>query len=50
MNDSILRVLSTNLRGFRTNVVELTHAFVLKHSVDIVITVETVLTDTCHHL
>ena len=47
MDTSSLRVLSCNLRGFRTNVGELTHTFVLKHHVDVVVTVETFLDDSC---
>ena len=35
------------MRGFRTNVGELTHTFVLKHQIDIVVAVETFLDDTC---
>ena len=41
-----LLVLSANVRGFRTNVGELTHSCILKHDIDIVITVETFLDET----
>ena len=47
MDASSLRVLSANVRGFRTNVGELTHTFVLKNSVDVVVAVETFLDDRC---
>ena len=47
MDVSSLRVLSAHVRGFRTNVGELTHTFVLKHRVDVVMTVETFLDDSC---
>ena len=46
MNNSI-RILSANLRGFRTNIGELTHSFVRKHQLDIVVTVETFLDRNC---
>nr|XP_027209302.1 uncharacterized protein LOC113802849 [Penaeus vannamei] len=41
-----LRILSANLRGFQTNVGELTHNFVMPNSIDIVATVETSLNDS----
>lgn len=41
-----LRVLSANLRGFRTNVGEFTHA-ALRNRADIVVAVETFLNDDC---
>ena len=41
-----LKILSSNVRGFRTNVGELTHAAV-KNKADIVVAVETFLNDTC---
>ena len=41
-----LRILSANLRGFRTNVGELTHA-ALRNKADIVVAVETFLNDDC---
>lgn len=44
MNTISLRVLSVNMRRYRTNVDELTHTFVLKHNVD-VMAVETFLDD-----
>ena len=47
MDTSSLRVISANLRGFRTNVGELTHSFVLKNSVDVVVTVDTFLDESC---
>ena len=46
MAPSSLRILSANIRGFRTNVGELTHT-VLRNRVDIVVAVETFLDDTC---
>ena len=41
-----LKILSANIRGFRTNVGELTHA-VLRNKADIVVAVETFLNDIC---
>ena len=41
-----MRILSANIRGFRTNVGELTNA-VLRNRADIVVAVETFLNDTC---
>ena len=41
-----LRILSANIRGFRTNVGELTHA-ALRHGADVVVAVETFLNDDC---
>lgn len=38
-----LVVVSANMRGFRTNVPELTHSYVLKNDVNVVVTVETFL-------
>ncbi|XP_045137182.1 uncharacterized protein LOC123519742 [Portunus trituberculatus] len=46
MTPSSLRILSSNVRGFRTNVGELTHA-ALKNKADIVVAVETFLNDSC---
>ena len=40
---SSIRILSANVRGFRTNVGELTHNYILKHSADIIILCETFL-------
>ncbi|XP_045112274.1 uncharacterized protein LOC123505177 [Portunus trituberculatus] len=45
MTPSSLRILSSNVRGFRTNVGELTHA-ALKNKADIVVAVETFLNDS----
>ena len=47
MDANSLRVLSANLLGFRTNVGEHTYSFVLKHSVEMVVTVETFLDYSC---
>ncbi|KAG0725267.1 Retrovirus-related Pol polyprotein from type-1 retrotransposable element R1 2 [Chionoecetes opilio] len=41
-----LKILSANVRGFRTNVGELTHT-VLRNKADVVVAVETFLTDEC---
>lgn len=41
-----LNILSANLRGFQTNVGELTHNFVMSNRIDIVATVKTFLNDT----
>ena len=46
MAPSSLKILSANVRGFRTNVGELTHA-TLKNKADVVVAVETFLNDTC---
>ena len=46
MAPSSLKILSANIRGFRTNVGELTHA-VLRNSADIVVAIETFLNDNC---
>ena len=46
MAPSGLKILSANIRGFKTNVGELTHA-VLRNGADIVVAVETFLSDTC---
>ena len=43
---SSLRILSANIRGFRTNIGELTHA-AINNKADIVVAVETFLNDTC---
>ena len=43
---SDLKILSANIRGFRTNVGDLTHSFVLKYKPDIVATVETFLNES----
>ena len=40
-----LTILSANIRGFRTNVGDLSHNFINKHKADIVVTVETFLDD-----
>ena len=40
-----IRIISANLRGFRTNVGELTHSCILKNKADIVFIVETFLDD-----
>ena len=40
-----LRVISANIRGFHTNIGELTHQFVLKNEADIVLAGETFLDD-----
>ena len=40
-----LSILSANVCGLQTNVGELTHNFILKESVDFVVTFETFLTD-----
>ena len=44
-----LKILSANVRGFRTNVGELTHSFVLKFKPDIIATVETFLNASVPH-
>lgn len=41
-----LDILSANIRGFLTNVGELTHSFVIKHNIDFIVTVETFLDET----
>ena len=46
MAPNTLKILSANVRGFRTNVGELTHT-VLGNKADIVVVVETFLTDKC---
>lgn len=46
LNTSEVRILSANVRGFHTNVGELTHQFVLKHKADVVFLEETFLDDT----
>ena len=46
MAHTSLRILSANIRGFRTNVGELTHAVLTNHA-DIVVAVETFLNDSC---
>ena len=43
---SELRILSANIRGFHTNVGELTHQFITKHKVDIAFVEETFLDGT----
>ncbi|XP_050730057.1 uncharacterized protein LOC127005333 [Eriocheir sinensis] len=46
MTQNSLRILSANVRGFRTNVGELTQA-VLRNRADVVVAVETFLNDEC---
>ncbi|XP_050691050.1 uncharacterized protein LOC126982782 [Eriocheir sinensis] len=46
MTQNSLRILSANVRGFRTNVGELTHA-VLRNRADVMVAVETFLNDEC---
>lgn len=46
MDAGTLRVMSTNVRGFKTNADELTH-FALEHHIDIVLAVETFLDSSC---
>lgn len=41
-----IKIISANLRGFRTNIGELTHQFILKNKVDVVFVEETFLDDT----
>ena len=45
-NSSTIKFLSANIRGFRTNLGELTHNFVLKKNIDIVFVSETFLGDS----
>ena len=46
MAPNSLKILSANIRAFRTNVGELTHA-VLRNKADIVVAVETFFNDIC---
>ena len=46
MAPNSLKILSANIRGFKANVGELTHA-VLRNKADIVVAVETFLNNTC---
>lgn len=41
-----LAILSANVRGFQTNVGELTHNFIIKHNIDFVVVVETFLDES----
>ena len=41
--NSTMKIISANIRGFRTNVGELTHSFIIKTNADIVFTSETFL-------
>ena len=41
-----LRIVSANVRGFHTNVGELTHRFILKNNADLVFVCETFLDDS----
>ena len=41
-----LTIISANLRGFQTNIGDLTHSFILPNKADIVATVETFLNDS----
>ncbi|XP_042858570.1 uncharacterized protein LOC122244672 [Penaeus japonicus] len=41
----MIKIISANIRGFHTNVGELTHQFVIKNNADIVFVVETFLDD-----
>ena len=41
-----LRILSANVRGFQTNVGDLTHSFVVPNRIDVIATVETFLNDS----
>ena len=41
-----LDILSANIRGFLTNVGELTHSFVIKHNIDFIVAMETFLDET----
>ena len=45
-NKSTIKIISANIRGFRTNIGEFTHNFVLKESADIVFVSETFLDDS----
>lgn len=45
MRNSHLKILSANVRGFRTNIGELTHNMILKTGADIVATTETFLNE-----
>lgn len=45
-NNATLTILTANVRGFRTNVGELTHTALTQHA-DIVVAVETFLDDSC---
>ena len=42
----VMKLLSANVRGFRTNIGEITHTFVLKENVDIIFLCETFLGET----
>ena len=44
-----LTIISANLRGFQTNIGDLTHSFILPNKADIVATVETFLNDSIPH-
>ena len=44
-----IKILSSNVRGFRTNIGELTHNFVLKEKIDIVFVSETFLGESIPH-
>ena len=41
-----LKIISANIRGFQTNIGDLTHSFVIPNRIDIVATVETFLNET----
>ena len=47
MDTATVTILSANVSGFRMNVGELTHSFVLKECADIVVVVETFLNESC---
>ena len=44
-DNSELTIVSTNVRGFHTNIVELTHNVITRHRADIVFMFETFLDD-----
>ena len=46
MGSRNLSILSANVRGFQTNIGDLTHSFIIPRQPDIIVTVETFLTET----